>query len=143
MKPRTITVAAMLVVAALFAALNWSAFTTPTRLSLLFDRFEAPLGLIMLCFVGLLSVVYLALLARIETSAMLERHRQTRELDRLRKLVEEDEESRLRRLENYLAQEFGALHDRMSELSNDRAASKAARAERGETRPDQPAATPT
>ena len=56
---RTILIGLVLGALALFTAVNWQAFTTPTTLSLVFATIEGPLGLILLGAVALLTALFL------------------------------------------------------------------------------------
>ena len=59
MNLRLIVLIVLLLLAGVFVALNWTAFTTPFELNFLFTTTEAPLGLLMLGFIGLLIIVFL------------------------------------------------------------------------------------
>jgi uncharacterized integral membrane protein len=124
MKPRSIIVVVLLVCAALFAILNWTAFSASTTIDLAVMQIEAPLGVIMLSFVVLLSLVYLALLARIEALALVESRKQGRELERLRKLADGAQDSRLQELANQIAVEFEFLRESLERLGAGKAQSE-------------------
>lgn len=78
-----------------FAAINWTLFTTPASLSLLVTSVDAPLGLIMLCLVGVAVVLALVLAAHLKTTMLLEARAHSREMQVQRKLADATEASRL------------------------------------------------
>ena len=59
MNARTLAIAIALFLLAVFALLNWSAFSTPTALTLGFAEVQAPLGLVMLVVTGIVSGLFL------------------------------------------------------------------------------------
>jgi uncharacterized integral membrane protein len=85
-----------------FAALNWSAFTAPTSLSLGFVTVQAPLGLIMLLLTALLAALFLVFLVYLQTSVLLDSRRHGRELRAQRELVDQAEASRLADLRGFV-----------------------------------------
>jgi uncharacterized integral membrane protein len=109
MRARTLFLVLVLAALAVFAALNWTAFTTPTPLRLAVARVEAPLGLIMLAVAAGLSILYFAYAAWIETAALLAFRRQARELEAQRQLAESAEASRYAELRRFLESELQAL----------------------------------
>lgn len=114
---RTLLIVALLAALAFFAALNWNAFTTPTELSVGFNQFEAPLGLILLGAAVILSVLFLIYVAYLQSSVLLEHRRHTRELQRQRELAEQAEVSRFNQLHSYLETELQKLSNEM-EINN-------------------------
>jgi uncharacterized integral membrane protein len=128
MGSRLLVVLLILVLLASLAALNWSAFTTRVPLSLLVTRVEAPLGLLMLGVVAALTLLYLVFAAAVETRALLEGRRHTRELDAERKRADEAETSRYTELRKYLEAELAALRT----LTGDSAREAIARVEQAE-----------
>jgi len=110
MRVRTAVLLIVLAGVGLFAALNWSAFTAPTPLSLGLARVEGPLGLILLAAIAGLTLLYALLLAWIEGAALLEARRTGRELLVQRQLAESAESSRFEELRRLLESEIEALH---------------------------------
>jgi uncharacterized integral membrane protein len=115
MRPRVIFVTLVLVLLGIFAAANWSLILAPQSLSLVFTRVEAPLGLILLITVILLSVWYVILSIGTEVAALLEVKKYAREILALRKQAEDAEASRLTELKKLIQEEFEALHKRIDE----------------------------
>jgi uncharacterized integral membrane protein len=109
MRIRTAMLLVILVVLGMFAALNWTVFSAPTDLNLLFSRIEAPLGVILLGFTAAITVLYLAFLAWLETAALLEARRNARELTAQRDLAQRAEASRYAELREFLAAELAEL----------------------------------
>lgn len=109
MTARTITLLLLLTLLALFAVVNWGTFIAPTRLSLLVTSVEAPLGLVMLGFVALLTVAFLGYVMYVQASALATGRRQAEELRQQRELADQAEASRFTELREYLAGELEAL----------------------------------
>ncbi|MEX0802577.1 MAG: LapA family protein [Candidatus Binatia bacterium] len=106
---RTLFILALLGLVAVFAALNWNAFTTPTTLSIGFTTFEAPLGLIFLAIVALLTLLFLVYTAYLQSTVILESRRHARELQIQRELAEQAEASRFSQLRSLLQAELQNL----------------------------------
>ena len=109
MRARTALLLVVLVVLGVFAALNWTAFTMPSDLSLLFARVQAPLGVILLGVIALIMVLYAVFLAWLETAALLEARRSARELSAQRELAQNAESSRYVELKGFLVTELAEL----------------------------------
>lgn len=91
---------------ALFAALNWGAFTAPTTLRFGFGTVDAPLGLIMLGLTVLLAILFLAFVIYLQTTVLLDARRHARELQAQRALADESEASRYSQLRRFLEDEL-------------------------------------
>jgi uncharacterized integral membrane protein len=91
---------------ALFAALNWSAFTAPTTLRFGFGTVEAPLGLIMLGLTVLLTILFLAFVIYLQTTVLLDARRHARELQAQRERADQSELSRYSQLRQFLEDEL-------------------------------------
>jgi len=113
MNIRVIVILVIFGVLAAFVALNLSAFLAPTTLSLVFATVQAPLGLIMLGTIALLSALFLAFVAYLQGSVIMETRRQSRELHAQRELADKAEASRFTELRAYLAAELQALAARV------------------------------
>jgi uncharacterized integral membrane protein len=109
-RPRTLVVLVLLFLIGLFAALNWTAFRTPTHLNLLLARIEAPLGLVMLGVVTVMTALYALFALYVETGALLESRRHARQLEAQRRLAAEAEVSRMTELRTYVEAQMAALH---------------------------------
>ncbi|TFU26962.1 DNA cytosine methyltransferase [Thermus tengchongensis] len=109
MSARTLFALLVLLLLALFAWLNWGEITRPTSLSLGLTRVEAPLGLVLVVALGVVSLLYLVFTIGLETAALLEVKRYARELLQYKKLAEEAEQSRYTELRRYLEAELARL----------------------------------
>jgi len=106
---RTLSILVLLGALIVFAAINWTAFVSPFMLSVVFTTVEAPLGLVLLGIVGLLTLMFLIYLVFLQSSSLLESRRQARELQNQREIAEQAEASRFSQLRSYLEAELQAL----------------------------------
>ncbi|WP_022797799.1 hypothetical protein [Thermus islandicus] len=111
MNARTLFTLFVLLLLTLFAWLNWGEITKPTSLSLGLTRVEAPLGLVLVVALALLSLLYLIFTVGLETAALLEIRRYARELLHYKKLAEEAEQSRYTELRRFLEAELKRLEE--------------------------------
>jgi uncharacterized integral membrane protein len=98
MRVRVIFLLLVLIAIALFTAANWTAFTTPTTLSLVATTIEAPLGLIMLGLMALLTGIFLVVVGFLQSSALMEMRQHAREIRAQRELADKAEASRFSEL---------------------------------------------
>lgn len=108
---RTVLLLALAVLFAIFVMVNWTAFMTPTSLSLLVASVEAPLGLIMLLVTGFFAAVFLAYALYLQSSVLFETRRMTRELAAQRQLADQAEASRFTELRGVLDAHFARLEE--------------------------------
>jgi hypothetical protein len=106
---RTLLIFLVLGLIAVFSTLNWSAFIAPTTLSLGFTSVEAPLGLILLGIVALLTLLFLVYITYLQSTVLLESRRHARELQLQRDLAEQAETSRFNQLRTYMETELEKL----------------------------------
>src|SRR5689334_1085356 len=130
MRFRTLFLFVVLALTAIFALVNWPAFTTPTSLSLIFGTVTAPLGLVMLGVVFVLGAMCLAYLIYVQGSALMDSRRHARELQAHRDLVENAEASRYTELHGFVSSELR----KMERLHADTRAHLLARLDQLETR---------
>jgi hypothetical protein len=109
---RTVLIMVVLGALVVFAAINWSAFTMPTAISLLFVTVEAPLGLILLGIVALLALLFLVYVVYLQSTLLMESRRYSRELQAQRELAEHAEVSRFSQLRYFLEDELRKLTDK-------------------------------
>lgn len=102
MRMRTLLLLLIVVVLGTFTILNWTAFTTPTSLSLVFGSVQAPLGLVMLVITGILAALFLLYVAYLQGTVILEARRSSRELQSQRQLADQAEASRFTELRGVL-----------------------------------------
>ena len=103
---RTLLILVVLGLVAIFSALNWSAFIAPTSLSVGFATVEAPLGLILLAIVGLLTLLFLVYVTYLQSTVLFEARRHSRELQAQRELAEQAEASRFNQLRAFTETEL-------------------------------------
>jgi uncharacterized integral membrane protein len=108
---RTVLILVVLAALVIFVAINWSAFTVPTALSMLFTTVEAPLGLILLGIVALLTALFLVYVLYLQSSVLMENRRHARDLQAQRELAEQAEVSRFSQLRYFLENELRKLTD--------------------------------
>ncbi len=106
MKVRSIVLLLLLVFIALFTVMNWSAIMTPTSLSLLVTRVQAPLGLILLMLLGFVTAAFLTFVAYLQSTVLLDTRRHTKELQSQRQLADQAEASRFTELRSFISQEL-------------------------------------
>jgi|NGEPerStandDraft_6_1074524.scaffolds.fasta_scaffold03025_7 uncharacterized integral membrane protein len=110
MRTRTLLVVLAALLVAAFAAANWSAFMAPTTLSVLITSFEAPLGLVMLVILIVVTVAAALYMALWQGAILLETRRHAKELQAQRTLAEQAEASRFTELR-------AALHDEAERIA--------------------------
>ena len=103
---RTLLILAVLVAVAIFTAINWNAFAAPTTLSVVFAEVEAPLGLVLLGFVAVLTLLFLVYVVYLQSSVLIESRRYARELQAQRELADQAEASRFSQLRSFLDSEL-------------------------------------
>ena len=130
MKIRTVLLLVILVIIAVFVAINWKAFMTQTTLSVGFANVQAPLGLVMLGLLVFLTAAFLVFAIYLQTSNLLEARRHAQELKGSRELADRAEASRFTELRGFLDSELkrqtdlniqsrAAIVARMDELERD------------------------
>lgn len=119
---RTILIVFALGGLALFTAVNWHAFITPTTLSLIFATIEAPLGLVLLGVVVLFAALFLIYVVYLQSSVLFETRRHARELAAQRELAEHAEVSRIHELQNSLETQLQTLARQTEESKSQLAA---------------------
>ncbi|PKO64106.1 MAG: Signal transduction histidine kinase [Betaproteobacteria bacterium HGW-Betaproteobacteria-16] len=83
---------------AAFTALNWGVFVQPAELSFGVATLQLPFGLLMLGLLVAVALVFILFAIYVQTGALLEVRRHTRELQACRELAEKAEASRLSEL---------------------------------------------
>ena len=114
---RTVLIILVLGLLAIFAIFNWSAFSAPTTLTLGFATVEAPLGLILLGVVGVVTALFLVYVVFLQSSTLMESRRQARELQAQREIADRAEASRFEQLRS-------AMEDALKQLQNQSTESK-------------------
>jgi hypothetical protein len=106
MKLRTFLLLLVVLVIGAFTLLNWSVIMAPTELSVGLAQVQAPLGLIMLGMMAVLTLVFLVYLLYLQTTVMFDARGQAKELQTQRKLADQAEASRFTELRSFLDAEF-------------------------------------
>jgi uncharacterized protein YlxW (UPF0749 family) len=114
MRARTLLLLLVVALIAGFAAVNWTAFATPTRLNLGLVTVEAPLGLTMLGLVVVVTLAFAIHMALWQGAILLEARRSTKEMQTLRTLADQAEASRFTELRAVLHAEIERLAGRVS-----------------------------
>lgn len=109
MNIRTLPIAVMLAILALFASLNWAAIMAPTVLSLGIADFTAPLGLILLLVTATVAGLFFVYIVLQQAGMILEARRNAKELKGQRELADKAEASRFTELRAFLEAELGRL----------------------------------
>jgi uncharacterized integral membrane protein len=102
-----------------FSIANWSLIVAPTSISLLVTSVQAPLGLILLGAVLVVSVMFLVFLIYLQTSVLIESRRHARELDAQRQLADQAEASRFTELRGHLDNELKALNGHLESVERE------------------------
>jgi len=118
MRKRTLLAAILLVCIVAFVAINWSAITAPTKLSLLVATVEAPIGLVMLAIMLLSALVVGGYIVVWQGAMLVESRRQAKELQAQRLLADQAESSRFTELRGELQTEFKRLGDRIAQMQD-------------------------
>lgn len=98
-----------------FAGVNWSVITTPATVSLLVTDIQAPIGLIMLGMIVMVTVLFLAFAVYLQTTVLLDARRHSRELQAQRELADQAEASRFTDLRGFLDAELRKLGGQVAE----------------------------
>ena len=98
-----------------FAGVNWSVITTPATVSLLVADIQAPIGLIMLGMIVVVTVLFLAFAVYLQTTVLLDARRHSRELQAQRELADQAEASRFTDLRGFLDAELRKLGGQVAE----------------------------
>jgi len=112
---RSVLIIVVLGVLIVFTSINWSAFMSPTTLSVGFTTVEAPLGLILLGIGGLLTLLFLIYVVYLQSSTLMESRRYGRELQAQREIADQAEASRITQLHSFLEAELRKLANQTEE----------------------------
>ena len=112
---RTVLIILVLGLLAIFAIFNWSAFSAPTTLTMGFATVEAPLGLILLGIVGVVTVLFLVYVVFLQSSTLMDGRRQARELQAQREIADRAEASRFEQLRSAMEGELKQLQNQAEE----------------------------
>lgn len=119
MPARTLLVLITLALVALFAAVNWPAFTASTELSLIVATVQAPLGLILLALLALEAVVFFVYVTALQAQRLADARRYSQSVQQQMQLAEKAEASRLTELRGMLEAELAALRARLDGMEGE------------------------
>ena len=89
-----------------FMILNWATIMAPTSLNLAVAQVNAPLGLVMLGIIALLTALFLFYIVYLQTSVLFEARRHAKELQNNRELADKAEASRFTELRQFMDAEI-------------------------------------
>ncbi len=119
MKPHTLAMMLVLFPVLLFAALNWGLFSQPGSINFLLYTIQAPLGMIMLGIVGLLSLLYMLFIGKAEVSAMVQERKCSKALDAARQLAADREAGRIAELELNVSKQIDGYGEQLSSMKQE------------------------
>lgn len=90
----------------IFMILNWATIMAPTPLNLGVTQANAPLGLVMLGMIALLTALFLIFIVYLQTSVLFEARRHAKELQSNRELADKAEASRFTELRQFMEAEI-------------------------------------
>lgn len=106
MKNRTLFILLVLLALGAFTTLNWTAFMTPTTLTLGVADVQAPLGLVMLAVLAVLITLFLIYVVTLQTTVLLDTRRHNQEQQANRGLADKAEASRFTELRGFMEVEM-------------------------------------
>lgn len=116
MPMRTLLVVLVFVLIGIFLAINWTVFSAPAKISLVFTELEIPYGLVMLAILILVALTFGSYAIVSWSAILLEFRRQAKELNAQRTLADEAEASRFTELRTVVHGEFERLADRIAQM---------------------------
>ena len=116
MKLHTVILVLVLFLVLLFAGINWNLFARQDSINFIFFSVAAPLGVVMLGAVGVLSIIYLLFIGRLEVSSMMEARKSNKALEEARELALSKEKSRITELQNAISGQIEAFGERFESL---------------------------
>ena len=99
-----------------FTLVNWSTITAPTTIDFLVATVQAPFGVIFLLILGVVMVTYILMGSFAEAKALREGRATAKEMERLHRLVEQTEDSRIAALRDDLNRELAAINAKLDRV---------------------------
>lgn len=106
MKVRALVLLGVLGLFLIFMVLNWTTILAPTTLNLGVADVNAPLGLVMLGMIAVLTALFLVFFVYLQTSVLFEARRHAKELQTNRELADKAEASRFTELRQFMDAEI-------------------------------------
>lgn len=113
MRPRSVVLLVTTLLLVGFAALNWENLVAATPINFLFGTVEAPLGIVLLLVVSLMTLLFLGFVAFLEIRADRKSKRLEEDVLYWRNLAEKAEGSRIEELKSVIEAGFDDLYDRI------------------------------
>ena len=111
---RTLLLLVVALLIAALAALNWTALSTNTDVSLGVTTVQAPLGLIMLALTVILAIFFVVYVLYLQSTVLFETRRHGRELQAQRELADKAEASRFTELRAYLETRMAGMQSMLA-----------------------------
>jgi len=99
-----------------FTLVNWNTITAPTTIDFLVATVQAPFGVIFLLILGVVMVTYILMGSFVEARALREGRETAKEMERLHRLVEQTEDSRIAALRADLNRELAAINTKLDRV---------------------------
>lgn len=99
-----------------FTLVNWDTITAPTTIDFLVATVQAPFGVIFLLILGVVMVTYILMGSFAEARALREGRATAKEMERLHRLVEQTEDSRIAALRDDLNRELAAINTKLDRV---------------------------
>ncbi len=106
MKIRVLVLFGVFALLIIFMILNWTTIMAPTALNLAVAQVNAPLGLVLLGIIALLTALFLFYILYLQTSVLFEARRHAKELQNNRELTDKAEASRFTELRQFMDAEI-------------------------------------
>lgn len=106
MKVRAFVLLGVLGLFLIFMVLNWTTILAPTTLNLGVADVNAPLGLVMLGMIAVITALFLVFIVYLQTSVLFEARRHAKELQTNRELADKAEASRFTELRQFMDAEI-------------------------------------
>lgn len=117
MKTKLLLTTVIVVVFGVLALSNRDVLSAPVSINLLLSEVRASLGLILLTSLAVVVVAYLSLQAATERAAFLAQARMSSEIERLRRIVEQNQETSIADLRRYADRQFVTLHEKLDRIA--------------------------
>lgn len=117
MKTKLLLTAVIVLVFGVLAHANRGVLSAPVTINLLFSEIHASLGLILLAALAVVIAAYLGLQAATERAALIAQTRMSHEIERLRRIAEQNEETSIADLRRYADRQFVTLHEKLDRIA--------------------------
>lgn len=115
MRLRSIAILVLLVLMAVFTALNWTLISQNANLNLGVMQVQGPLGVVLLAFSLILILAFVFYVLYMQSGMLLDSRRQAKEMEQQRHLADQAELSRFTELRSYMQGELMAAQQSQAE----------------------------